>query len=153
MDSKKDINMSNFITSYDQWLEAYRKDKLKIWIRVIVSNNIEYYLPEFSKWLELKKICEDQKLKVNQVGLQYRSHSIEVDTSDTDGVYLVRSLIGVIGENSKQTITIGKLYGSTIKKTMWITPELVEELSSEDTIEDSFKEALILNYEKQAGTV
>ncbi|NDB57157.1 hypothetical protein EB001_01715 [bacterium] len=145
--------MSKFITSYDQWLEFYRKDKLKIWIRVITSDNTEYYLPEFLQWLELKQLCEDKKLKINKVGLQYRSHSIEVDTSDADGVYLVRSLIGVMGENSKQTITIGKLYGSIIKKTMWITPELVEELSSEDTVEDSFKEALILNYEKQTGTV
>ena len=143
----------NFITSYNGWLEEYRKDKYKIWIRASLSNNNEYYLPEFKQWMDLKQYCQDNKLKVTKVGLQYRSHSIEVDTGDADGVYLIRSLIGVMGENSKQTITIGKLYGDTIKKTMWVTPELIEELTSEDKIEDCFMEALILNYDTETRAI
>jgi hypothetical protein len=142
----------SFITSYNDWLNEYRKDKYKVWIRATLSNHQEYYLPEFTKWVDLKQFCQNNKLRVLKVGLQYRSHSIEVDLSDCDGVYLIRSLIGVMGENSKQTITIGKLYGNTIKKTMWVTPELIEELQTEDTVEDSFKEALILNYDTQAET-
>jgi hypothetical protein len=58
----------------------------------------------------------------------------------------------MMGENSKQTITIGKLYGTIVKKTMWITPELISELQSEDNIDDCFKEALILNYGKKTKT-
>lgn len=143
----------NFITSYDEWLEEYRKDKYKIWIRVSLSDNKEYYLPEFKQWVDLKQFCEDNKLRVIKVGLQYRSHSIEVDTQDSDGVYLIKSLIGVMGESSKQTITIGKLYDKTIKKTMWITPELIEELTSEDNIEDCFMEALILNYDTETRVI
>jgi hypothetical protein len=65
-----------------------------------------------------------------------------------DGVYLVRSLIGRMGENSKQAITIGKVYGSTVKKTMWVTPELVADISDEDPIASCFLEALIL-YDKE----
>ncbi len=136
----------NFITSHEQWLEEYRKDKYKIWIRATLSNNIEYYLPDHNKWIELKSFCEKNKLKVNKLGLQYRSHFVEVDTSDTDGVYLVRSLIGRMGENSKQSITIGKVYGNVVKKTMWVTPELVEDLSDEDPVENCFSEALIIYY-------
>jgi hypothetical protein len=140
--------MSNFITSHKQWLEEYRKDKYKIWIRATLSNNIEYYLPDHNKWIELKDLCDNNKLKVNKLGLQYRSHFVEVDTGDTDGVYLVRSLIGRMGENSKQSITIGKVYGNIVKKTMWVTPELVEDLSDEDPVENCFMEALIL-YDKE----
>lgn len=144
----------NFITSYNDWLKEYHKDKYKIWIRATLSNNQEYYLPEFKKWLDLKIFCEENKLRVEKVGLQYRSHSIEIDTKDADGVYLIRSLVGLMGENSKETITIGKLYGNTIKKTMWVTPELIEELTSEDNIEECFKEALIYNYdETKTGTI
>lgn len=135
----------NFITSHEQWLEEYRKDKYKIWIRATLSNNIEYYLPDHNKWIELKSFCEKNKLKVNKLGLQYRSHFVEVDTSDTDGVYLIRSLIGRMGENSKQSITIGKVHGNVVKKTMWVTPELVEDLSDEDPIENCFEEAIIYN--------
>lgn len=143
----------SFITSYTDWLEEYRKDKYKIWIRATLSDGKDYYLPEFSQWIDLKNLCQEHKLRVNKVGLQYRSHSIEVDASDADGVYLIRSLIGVMGENSKQTITIGKLYGNIIKKTMWITPELIEELQTEDNIEDCFKEALILNYDTETRVI
>lgn len=143
----------SFITSYTDWLEEYRKDKYKIWIRATLSDGKDYYLPEFSQWIDLKNLCQEHKLRVTKVGLQYRSHSIEVDANDADGVYLIRSLIGVMGENSKQTITIGKLYGDIIKKTMWITPELIEELQSEDNIEDCFKEVLILNYDTETRTI
>jgi hypothetical protein len=148
--------MSNFITTHDQWLEEYRKDKYKVWIRATLSNGTEYYLPNHDQWVALQSVCKDQQLNVLKLGLQYRSHFVEVDTSDCDGVYLIRSLIGVMGENSKQSITIGKVYGDTVKKTMWVTPELIAELTSEDKIEDCFKEALILHYDKEktkTGTI
>ena len=137
------------ISSHEQWLEEYRKDKYKIWIRATLSNGMEYYLPNHAQWMDLKTICQNQKLSVTRLGLQYRSHFVEVDTSDCEGVYLIRSLIGVMGENSKQTITIGKLNDGIVKKTMWVTPELVAELNSEDKVEDCFQEALILNYDTE----
>ena len=141
------------ITSYEAWLQEYRKDKYKIWIRTTLSNNLEVYLPEHKDWLNLKNYCKTNNLKINKVGLQYRSHSIELDTTDADGVYLVRSLVGVMGENSRNTITIGKLYGTKVHKTLWVTPELIQETTDTTDIEQCFEEALILNYEKQAGTI
>jgi hypothetical protein len=141
--------MTTLITSHDLWLQEYRKDKYKVWIRATLSSEIDYYLPDHQSWLKLKDICQKQKLKVIKVGLQYRSHYVEVDTADTDGVYLIRSLIGMMGENSRQSITIGKLYGTKLKKELWVTPELVSEIKDETDVEDCFKEALILNYETQ----
>jgi hypothetical protein len=140
--------MSNFITSHEGWLAEYHKDKYNVWIRATLSNGMEYYLPNHENWLELKTLCDQKHLKVQKLGLQYRSHFVEVDTGDADGVYLVRSLIGRMGEKSKQAITIGKVYGSTVKKTMWVTPELVADISDEDPIESCFLEALIL-YDKE----
>jgi hypothetical protein len=141
------------ITSYEAWLEEYRKDKYKIWIRVTLSNGADVYLPEHKDWLKLKIYCEENKLGITSVGLQYRSHSVGVDTSDADGVYLVRSLVGVMGENSRNTITIGKLYGTDVHKTLWITPELIEETKEITNVDECFKEALILNYEEKTGTI
>lgn len=137
------------LNSYDAWLQEYKKDKYKVWIRATLSNKQEYYLPDIESWKNLKQLCLDSRLKVTKIGLQYRSHSIEVDTSDTDGVYLIKSLIGMMGSNSRQTITIGKLYGNTIKKTLWVVPELIEEFTTNDTIENSFEEVLIYDYEKK----
>jgi len=139
----------SLINSYQEWLQEYKKDKYKVWIRATLSNKQEYYLPDIDSWQNLKQLCSDSRLKVNNIGLQYRSHSIEVDTSDTDGVYLIKSLIGMMGSNSRQTITIGKLYGNTITKTLWVVPELIEEFTTNDTIENSFEEVLIYDYEKK----
>lgn len=136
--------MHEFITSHDQWLIEYRKDKYKIWTKVKASNGTDYYLPEHKDWLRFKSFCLDNNLKVTSISLQYRSHSVEVDTMGCDGVYLVRSLIGRMGEQTKHAITIGKVQGDKVKKTMWITPELIEELNDEDPIENCFEEALII---------
>lgn len=141
------------ISTYEDWLKEYRKDKYKIWIRATLSNNTEVYLPEHRDWLKLKNHCQDQKVKILKVGLQYRSHSVELDTTDADGVYLVRSLVGVMGENSRNTITIGKLYGTKVHKTLWVTPELIQETTETTDVEECFKEALILNYEEKTGTI
>jgi hypothetical protein len=139
-------NMS-FITSQDQWLKEYRKNKQNIWI-VPTCYSTTYYLKNNTEWLEFVKFCNTEKLTISSIGLQYRSHSISVDTSDCDGVYVVRSLIGMMGEKSKETITIGKLQNDIVYKTMWVTPELIEQLKTEDHIEECFKEALAFNHEK-----
>lgn len=139
--------MNTFITTHDGWIEEYRKDKYKIWIRATLSNGVQYYLPSHKDWVRLGHLCRLENMKVMQVGLQYRSHTVEVDTTDADGVYVVQSLIGTMGEVSRHTITIGKLYGSIVKKQRWFTPELIVELSDEDPIDKCFTEAMILNYE------
>lgn len=144
--------MNNFITSYKDWLEEYKKDKYKTWIRVTLSNDLEIYLLDYSDWLELKSYCKDNYLSINKVGLQYRSHSIEIDTSGSNGVYLTKSILGAFGQSTKQTLTVGKLVGNTVQKTIWIVPELVKELEDEDAVENCFEEALIYNYEKERKT-
>jgi hypothetical protein len=146
--------MSLNIRSYEQWLIEYKKDKHKIWIKAVLDDNSEFYLSDHKEWLNLKTYCDKENKCPTKVSLQYRSHSIEVDVAEDDGVYLVRSLIGMMGQDSKQTITIGKVRGNTVYKTMWVTPELLEDLKTEDPIEECFKEALILkNGNKKAGTV
>jgi hypothetical protein len=139
--------MKTFITSYKDWLEEYKKDKYKTWIRATLSNSIEIYLTDYSEWSELKSHCKDNKLSVKKVGLQYRSHSIEIDTSDSEGVYLTRSIIGSFGQSTRQTFTVGRLVDGIVKKTIWVIPELMKEFEDEDKVENCFEEALIYNYD------
>ena len=115
----------------------------------ILSNDLEIYLSDYSDWFELKIYCEENKLSIKKVGLQYRSHSIEVDTIDSDGVYLTRSIIGSFGQSTRQTFTIGMLHDDIVKKTIWVIPELIKELEDEDKIENCFEEALIYDYAKK----
>jgi hypothetical protein len=144
--------MKNFITSYKDWLEEYKKDKYNTWIRAILSNDLEIYLTDYSDWFELKTYCKENKLSIKKIGLQYRSHSIEVDTLDSDGVYLTRSIIGSFGQSTRQTFTIGMLHDDIVKKTIWVIPELIKELEDEDNIADCFEEALIYDYTEKRET-
>lgn len=141
--------MKTFITSYSDWLEEYKKDKYKTWIRAILNNDSEIYLKDYDEWLELKQHCEEKKLCIQKIGLQYRSHSIEIDTSNSDGVYLAKSILGSFGQQAKQTFTVGILKDNIVNKTTWLIPELTQEMSSKDSIENCFAEALIYHYAKE----
>ena len=141
-----------FITSHEEWLKEYRKNKYNIWIN-IVCNDTKYYLKDNKDWVKFVSYCNNQKLQIQKVGLQYRSNSIEIDVSDCDGVYIVRSILGVIGENSRESITIGKLNNNIVSKTLFVTPELVEQIKTEDKIEDCFIEAVAFNHVSKTRTI
>lgn len=145
--------MKKFINTHADWLVEYKKDKTLTWFKVTLSNNLDYYFNNYEDWFEIKKICTLHHVNVISIGLQYKSNSCNIDTIDADGVYLVRSALGAIGEVTKQTITIGKLYNQIVYKTMWVVPELVEQLNDQDKIENCFEEAIIYNDKQKTETV
>lgn len=145
--------MKQFIHTHNDWLIEYKKDKTLTWFKVTLSDKLDYYFSNYSEWAEIKRICESNKLNVISIGLQYKSNSCNVDTIDADGVYLVRSALGAMGEVTKQTITIGKLYNNIVYKTMWVVPELVEQLNDQDVIENCFEEAIIYNDKQKTETI
>jgi hypothetical protein len=145
--------MKQFIHTHNDWLIEYKKDKTLTWFKVTLSDKLDYYFSNYSDWADIKRICESNKLNVISIGLQYKSNSCNVDTIDADGVYLVRSALGAMGEVTKQTITIGKLYNKIVYKTMWVVPELVEQLNDHDVIENCFEEAIIYNDKQKTETI
>jgi len=145
--------MKQFINTYSDWLKEYKKNKTLTWFKVTLSDKLDYYFNQYEDWFDIKNICQSYKLNIISIGLQYKSNSCNVDTIDADGVYLVRSALGAIGETTKQTITIGKLYNSIVYKTMWVVPELVEQLNDQDKVENCFEEAIIYNDKQKTETV
>jgi len=141
--------MNSYITTHDQWLEEYRKDKRAIWVRALLSDGREIYFKDYDTWHDIKKTCSERCLSVEKIKLQYRSHIIEVDTNGVEGVYLVRSVMGQIGGDSKNYYTIGCVIDGKVRKSMWLTPELIEEENIEDTLDNCFEEAIIYHYEKE----
>lgn len=142
------------LSSYDQWLEEYRKDKYKIWIKIILSNSEERYFSDYKDWYSIKEYCKNNKVNIDQIGLQYRSNYLGVDTVDCDGVYLVQSMIGFMGEQSRKTYTVGKIHGQVVKKQVFMTPELIEDRVDEDSVESCFEEGLLYHNDRsQARTI
>lgn len=145
--------MTNLVFGFDNWQKIYadlpREDKYNIWIYALLSNNQEVYIPEYKLWFEFKKYCTEKSLRINKIGLRYRSHQIEQNTDCAEGVYVVRSIKGEFGGVSKQCYTIGIIDKNNVNKTMWLTPELIEECTSIEQIEDCFEEAIIYQYDSK----
>lgn len=140
------------LTSYDQWLEAYRSDKYKIWIKITLSNNEERYFCDYQDWHQVKQYCVDNNIDVYEIGLQYRSNYLGVESKDCDGVYLVQSLVGVMGEESKKTYTVGKIIDGIVHKQIFMTPELIEDRTDKDPVSSCFEEGVLYHHEKRQTT-
>lgn len=137
------------LSSYDQWLEAYRADKYKIWVKATLSNNEERYFCDYKDWYKVKNYCINNDLSVYEIGLQYRSNYLGIDAQDCEGIYLVQSLIGVMGEQSKKTYTVGKIVDDIVHKQVFMTPELVQDRMEKDPVSSCFEEGILYHYEKR----
>lgn len=133
----------------DKWLEAYRTNKTAVWIRCTLSNGEELFFDKFEGWKTIKQKCESEKIFLNNLSLQFRSHKIDLDTTDCDAVYLIRSVMGQIGSETKNYYTFGRIYGDKVKKQMWLVPELIIDKEFEETTNECFAEAIIRNETKK----
>jgi hypothetical protein len=137
----------SYIFGIDNWRKVYASgnNHKNIWIVIETSDNNIVYLEKYDQWLTFKNYCSENKLNINSVGLQYKSNLVSTDTKNADAVYVIRSVKGQMGGTSRDCYTIGIINGDKAKKTMWLTPELIEDSSYEDDLENCFTEALIYN--------
>lgn len=135
--------------SREKWLEAYRSNKDAIWIKCKLTNGEDLFFDEFNGWKTLKTKCETENIFFEELSLQFRSHKINIDISDCDGVYLIRSVMGQIGSDSKNYFTTGKVINDKVHKKMWLVPELITEKEFIDDVEECFAEAIIYDKTKK----
>ncbi len=145
------LKMNNYITTHEGWLTEYRKDKTCIWVRAGLSDGREIYFKDYKTWLSIKEFCDEEKLSVCSIKLQYKSHVETINVSDAEAVYLVRSLMGQIGGETKNYYTVGRLVDGVVFKSRWLTPELVEEEKIEDSLDNCFEEAIIYNHARKSN--
>lgn len=144
-------NKMSYIFGKEQFLSKYKQlsseERRNIWIIVHMSDESVIYLEDYSDWLTISDYCRGNNLKINSISLQFKSHIINHDTSDGDGVYLSKTAKGSLGGETKNCYSIGIVRNDKIYRTLYIMPELAEDLKLEDNIEDCLKEALVL-YDK-----
>ena len=143
--------LDQYIQGEEGWANAYNQGKKRkaIWIKVKFSDDRIIYLNDYSQWLELKAHVEELGLEIIEIGLRFRTHEVTVDTTDAEGVYLVRSVMAQFGGSTVHYYTTGILDNGVVCKTRWHVPALVAEDSIEHKdIEDCFEEALIYNGRK-----
>lgn len=125
------------------WLDKYRTNKDAVWIKADLSNGDKIYLDNFKAWPTLADSLEKTSTFFTKLSLQFRSHEVQLDIANCDGIYLVRSVIGQFSGDTKETITFGKVNGANIEKTIYMSPELIAEETYTDTVANSFEEAII----------
>jgi hypothetical protein len=139
----------NYIVGKESFLSFYKllsvEDSKKVWIIVKTSDNKDLYLKDYNEWLTIPRYCALNNLDVLSVSLQYVTNVITVDVDKYEGVYLIRSIKGQFGAKERQCFTIGLIEGGIVHKTMWNTPELIQDLSFSESIEKCFEEAIVFN--------
>lgn len=139
--------ISKYIFGFNNWKKYYAtlsyENKKKIWVFLNTSDGKQLFLRDYKDWLSIQEYIENNNLNILSIGLRFKSNSIEVDTTNTDGVYLIRSIKGEFGSSTKHCFTIGKVVGNNVEKTMWLTPELIEEGSHVDDKKECFTEAIV----------
>lgn len=137
----------------DKWLDFYRSDRKnrsKVFVKVMTSDREHFFFTEdqYDTWYKIKKHCETKSVFIKDLQLQARSNVQDIDLEGSDGIYLVRSVLGQIGADTRKFFTIGKLKNKTVNKQMWLVPELIIDKEYEDTLSGCFEEALI-TYDKK----
>ena len=54
-----------------------------------------------------------------------------------------------MGGVSRECITVGVIDKNTVRKKIWPTPEIIEDKSYEDDVENCFEEALVYKNDKR----
>ena len=136
-----------YIVGHENWCQAYTDDdnRDRIWIYLKTSDGNEIHLQEYDHWLTIQDYIDKADIKILQAGLRYRSHLVKQDVSNSEAVYIIRSVKGDMNGPSKECYTIGTLNDGMVNKTMWFTPALVEEMKTVAKIEDCFEAALVYN--------
>lgn len=133
----------------DHYLSLAESDRNNIFILVKTSDGQEIYLKEYKQWLTISDYCSKMDVRIDSVSLKFRSHVVTKDTKGFEGVYVVRTAKGKMGGETKHCYSIGTLKNGLIKRTLWSTPELVEDMTFEDSVEDCIRDALV-TYDNQA---
>lgn len=127
----------------EKWLQAYRTNKDAVWIKCKLTNGDEFFYDHHIGWKMIKNECDKKGVFVEEMYLQFRSHEVTIDVAEAEAVYLIRSVMGQMGGESRQYYTTGRLEDDKMRKQMWLIPELIVEKELLDEIDECFEEAII----------
>lgn len=122
--------------------DDFVKDKFEQETRWIadLSNGLRVYQddhragPEDKAWLRLKEYCFQNKVLIDRLKLQFRSHVEDIEKAE--GYYFSKGLGVYVGNPTWNFYIVGRLVGDKLYKTWWRTPELqVEETRIEEVSE------------------
>jgi len=143
--------IDNVVIGERNWLDIYGSSDPRseeTWIVCKLANGEDLYSCVTDKINGIKEYCVENNTHVISAGLQFRSHTLNIDAKDADAVYIVKSVRGQMGGHSTHCVVLGSAKDGIVSKQAYCTPELLKIYDSEDNIEDCFEEMLIYNDKK-----
>jgi len=137
------------ITDREKWSQVFKTNVRATWLIVTLKDGTEYFIDNTDRWHELKRYCDNNKIFLSKLSIQFKSHRERIDITNIDGIYFAKSVIGILGAESKQTYTIGKIKDGIVHKTLWLIPELIVEKEYEDYESGCFEESIIYDKAKK----
>lgn len=145
--------MIDYIFGEDNFRAFYKQipyqERSIVWIYFLTDRKEKIFLKKWKDWLTVQEYCILNNRQILEVGLRYKGNEVNIDISKYDGVYIVKSSRGQIGHESRNTFTIGLIEGHVVHKTHWLLPELMADLSFEDSLESCYQPAVFLNVKKR----
>ena len=142
----------NYLFGFEQFREAYlqlsEEDRRKVWILVKTSDGQDIYLSDYNQWLTIGDYCKKMQVTIDSVSLKYSSREVTKNTIGADGVYLSKTAKGKMGGETKHCYGIGYVKDGIVNRTLWTTPELIEDVTFEDSVEGCIQRALVM-YDKE----
>ena len=137
------------ITNKEKWSQVFRTNVRATWLIVTLKDGSEYFIDNTDRWHELKRYCDNNNVFLSKLSIQFKSHRETIDIRGIDGIYFAKSVVGMLGAESKNTYTIGKIKNGIVHKTLWLIPELIVEREFEDYESGCFEESIIYNKAKK----
>jgi len=136
----------------EAWQAKYRSlsepERRKVWITLIPESGLTMYLQNFKDWPEAVLDLKKKNVRLKKIGLQFRSHTVECEVSESDGVYIAQTAKGSTGGATIHCFSLGFVKDNIVYRTLYTTPDLTPDLQLEDNIEEVIQEALLI-YDKE----
>lgn len=133
-----------------KWKDHYSKcDYNRIWVKMMTDDGKHFFFSDYDDWYKVQDYCKENSVFIKDMHLQFRSHQCIMELGDIEGLYFVRSVMGAMGQKSKNFFTVGLLKDGMVHKKMWLVPELIVEKEMIDPLDQCFEEAMLYNEKKR----
>jgi len=140
------------LIGHKAWQDKYRSlpepERRNTWILLFPDSGPTMYIQNFKDWPEVILDLKKQNVKLNKIGLQYRSHTVEHEVKNSDGVYIAQTVKGSTGGVTIHCFSLGFVKDNIVYRTLYTTPDLTPDLQLEDNVDEVIQEALLI-YDKE----
>jgi hypothetical protein len=144
----RDKNKMKPIIGKDAFLEKYRSlstyERRGVWILLFPTEGPTMYIQKFRDWPKVIDYLKEHSIRLDKIGLQYKTNTIEYSVKKSDGVYISQTVRGNMGGNTIECFSLGFAKEGVVYRTLYSTPDLTPDVQLEDNIEEVLQEALLI---------